>query len=212
MSQVEQIYFEGYEAFEQGDFNKAIELAETCLAISSPDSYWFAGALGLKCWAANFARNLSAVEEYAKILLLLDSGEDKPWFDGLAWFNLGLVSAQQGRLGEARSYFLRAADSYQSQELHARQSVDWQVVLEYFATLARWSASGETDELGDFLSRFDEDKRSRSELLDHLLVAARITLRFSEGEEVKREAIEGVRAGVSRTFLSPVLLYCVGDV
>jgi len=208
MSHTDQIYFEGYDAFEKGDYEKAFKLSETCLATSPPDSYWYAGALGLECWIANFTHNMEKVERSAEKLLSLETGDDKSWFDGLAWFNLGLARAQVGRMNDAKTYFLSVAESYRSQELQARQPAEWQMVLEYFATLARWSASGENAEWVEFMSRIDKDEVGRGELAQQLLAAARIILRCSKGEEVKKDAIEMVKTGVSRTFLSPVLLDC----
>lgn len=206
MSKAEQTYFEGYEVFEKGDYDQAIKLAEDCLTISTPDSYWHAGALGLKCWAANFAHSLREVEQSAEKLLSLDTGDDKSWFDGLAWFNLGLVSAQEGRITDAKAYFLKAAESYRSQELLPGQPAEWQMVLDYFATLARWSARRKIAEWAEFLSRIDKDEVERDELAQQLSAAAKLMLRYTKGEDIKGEAIKMVDASVSRTFLTPILL------
>lgn len=208
MKHPEQIYLAGYEAFQEGDFDRAIELAETCLGLASSDSYWYAGALGLKCWAANFAGNPSLVEQFAGNLLSLETGDDKPWFDGLACFNLGLAMMQSMRSNEARAHFERAARCYASQCVHPGQPDEWQSVLDYFSTLAKWCANGRTAEWWDFLSGLQGTACTPSDLLEQLSAAAKIMLRYSQGEDVKKEAMTLVEGGVSRTFLSPVLLGC----
>ena len=136
----------------------------------------------------------------------LDTGDDRSWFDGLAWFNLGLAKAQKGQFDQARSYFLRSADSYQSQTLQTGQPAEWQMVLEYFATLARWSARRKISEWVEFISRIDGNENEKSELLQQLSAAAKLMLRYTQGEDVKGEAIKMVDASVSRTFLTPILL------
>jgi tetratricopeptide (TPR) repeat protein len=204
--EAQKIYLDGYEAFEQGDFRRANELADTCLASSSQTSYWYAGALGLKCWVANFTNNLAELEQTAETLLSMDTGTDKPWFDGVALLNLGLAKRKDGQSSEAQTLFLRAAERYKAQELQPGQPGEWENVIDYFSTLCRWAATEETVEWRSILERFGDDTSEQSELLRQLSAAAQIMLRYSEGEEVKRETIELVKEGVSRTFLSVLLL------
>ena len=200
------IYLEGYEAFEQGDLRSADAHADTCLALSSQTSYWYAGALGLKCWVANFTNNLAKLEQTAETLISMDTGHDKPWFDGVALLNLGLAKGRDGQSSEAQALFLRAAERYKAQELQPGQPGEWENVIDYFSTLCRWAAAEETIEWRSFLKRFRDDISEQSEVLRQLSAAAQIMLRYSEGEEVKRETIELVKEGVSRTFLSVLLL------
>ena len=204
--EAQQIYLDGYEAFEQGDFRRANELADTCLALSLQTSYWHAGALGLKCWVANFTNNLGELEQTAETLLSMDTGANKPWFDGVALLNLGLVKGKDGQSSEARTLFLRAAERYKAQELQPGQPGEWENVIDYFSTLCRWAATEETIEWRRILKRFRDDTSEQSELLRQLSAAARIMLRYSEGKEIKREMIELIKEGVSRTFLSVLLL------
>jgi len=205
-TEAHKLYLEGYEAFEQGDFRSAKALADTCLTLSSHTSYWHAGALGLKCWVANFTNNLTELEKTAETLMSIDTGTDKPWFDGVALLNLGLVKRKDGQSSEARTFFLRASERYKAQELQPGQPGEWENVIDYFSTLCRWAAVEETNEWRNLLKRFRDDTSKQSKLLRQLSAAAQIMLRYSEGEEVKRETIELVKESVSRTFLSVLLL------
>ena len=204
--EAQKTYLDGYEAFEQCDFRRANELADTCLALSSQTSYWYAGALRLKCWVANFTNNLAELEQTTETLLSLDTRTDKPWFDGVALLNLGLAKWKDGQSSEARTLFLRVAERYKAQELQPGQPSEWDNVIDYFSTLCRWTATEETIEWRSILKRFRNDTSEQSELLRQLSVAAQIMLRYSEGEEVKLETIELIKEGVSRTFLSFLLM------
>ena len=194
-AEAQKIYLDGYEAFEQGDYRKSNELADTCMALSSQTSYWYAGALGLKCWVANFTNNLADLERIASTLLAMDTGIDKPWFDGVVLLNLGLAKRKDGQSSEARTFFLRASERYKAQELQPGQPGDWENVIDYFSTLCRWAVVEETNEWRNLLKRFRDDTSEQSELLRQLSAA-----------EVKRETIELVKESVSRTFLSVLLL------
>ena len=205
-AEAQKIYLDGYEAFEQGDFRSANALADSCLAVSFQTSYWYAGALGLKCWVANFTNNRAELERTAATLMAMDTGIDKPWFDGVVLFNLGLAKRRDGQTGETRTLFLHAAELYDAQQLQSGQPSEWQNVTDYFSTLCRWVTTEETIEWRRILNRFRDDTGEQSELLRQLSAAAQIMLRYSEGEEVKREAFELVKEGVSRTFLSVLLL------
>ncbi len=197
------IYLAGYEAFERGDFRRARILANRCLASSPPSSYWYAGARGLKCWIATFAGTVEDVEQSAAALLRLDTGKDKPWFDGLALLNLGLARRRAGRTEEAQSLLRRAAERYQAQRLRPEQPAEWQWVLDYFAALSRWAAGGE-GEWERYLESLDAVEQNG--VLAELAAIARLMLRFAQGERVEKEAKELLDAGVSRTFLVGILV------
>lgn len=204
---VQRKYMAGYEAFEGGDFSRANELADACMVISSQTSYWYAGALGLKCWVANFTHNLADLEQTTTALLVMDTGEDKPWFDGVALLNLGLAKRKAGNTNEAGSLFLRAAERYEAQQLHPGQPSEWQNVLDYFYALCRWAATEEATVWEEVLDQIsDDDSGEPNKLSQQLRSSAQLMLRYSEGGEVKQEAVELVRGGVSRTFLAVILL------
>ncbi len=206
-TKAQKIYLAAYQAFEQGKFNNAIALADQCMALSAQTSYWYAGALGLKCWVANFTNNLLILEQTAATLLAMDTGSDKPWFDGIAWLNLGLAQRKQGNTNQACHFFLQAANRYRAQQLRPEQPGEWQNVLDYFNTLSRWAVTEETAVWEKFLDRFINDETNKpGELLCHLASAARLMLRYSEGSDIKQEAVTLVKQGVSRTFLAVPLL------
>lgn len=62
-------FFAGYQAFEAGEFSDAVALATRCLNITSSDSYWYAGALGLGCGVDNCLRDDGGVQRDATALL-----------------------------------------------------------------------------------------------------------------------------------------------
>ena len=205
-AKAQKVYLDGYAAFEQGDFQRAEALADQCITLASKSSYWYAGALGLKCWTANFTGNVRKMEQSAAVLLQLETGEDKPWFDGVALLNLGLAKRRGGYVDEAREFLVRAAERYKAQRLQAEQPMEWQYVLDYFETLSKWAANGNVDEWRKYLSAVERGVDEQSELLQQLLAAARLMVRHGKGEEVKEEARELVQDGVSRTFLAGILL------
>ncbi len=200
-------YLAGYEAFQQGDFSRANELADSCMAMSSKASYWYAGALGLKCWVANFSNNLVDLEQTAASLLALDTGSDKPWFDGLALLNLGLARRKNGNTRTASTLLSRAAERYGEQQLQLEQPREWQYVLDYFNALCRWAVAEEATIWEEILDRLEKDGNDKqSELLRELTLSARLMLRYSQGKEVKGEAVTLVQTGTSRTFLAVLLI------
>lgn len=205
-AEAQKIYLDGYEAFEQGDFRSANALADTCLTLSSQTSYWYAGALGLKCWVANFTSDVADLERTAATMLAMGTGTDKPWFDGVALLNLGLAKRKDGHTSEAQTLFLRAAERYRTQQLQPGQPSEWQNVVDYFNILGRWAATEETFEWRKITNRFRDDPGEHTELMRQLLTAVQLMLRYSEGEEVMQEAVELVEEGISRTFLSVILL------
>lgn len=111
----------GYAAFNRGDILEAARLATQCLTTAARGSYWRFGALGLRCWALNFLGDRDGVERDARTLLAQKSGPDKPWFDGLALVNLGLVSQQAGEIEEAKEFFSKASDCYRAHRIDPDQ-------------------------------------------------------------------------------------------
>ena len=205
-AKAQQTYLDGYEAFEQGDFQRAEALANQCIALASQSSYWYVGALGLKCWVANFTGNWDALEQNAAILLASETGDNKPWFDGVALLNLGLANRRKDRVDKARAFLMAAGERYNAQRLHEGQPAEWQYVIDYFATLSRWAANERVSEWRKYLDKVPSVPGKRSELVRQLSAAAQLMLRYAEGEEVKKDAKELVVEGVSRTFLAVILL------
>jgi len=204
--EVQKIYLAGYAAFEAGDYQSATALADTCLEISPPSSYWYAGALGLKCWAANFSDNPVEIERSANALLAIESGTDKAWFDAVALLNLGLAERKAGHMRKAQPLLQRAAELYAAQQLQPEQPREWQQVLAYFSTLSRWAATGERDEWINLLTQFETFMDEQNQLIQQLYAAAHLMLDYAAGEDVGQKAAELVSQGVSRTFLSAILL------
>jgi hypothetical protein len=201
-----EIYLNAYKALERGDYRISSELADACLEVSHPTSYWHAGALGLKCWLANFNSDLDELDQIAETLLALDTGSDKPWFVGLALLNLGLKKHKTGYDIEVRGLFLRAAECYHMQQLHPGQPSEWQKVIEYFCTLCRWAAAKGNAKKKEILDRFGASIGREGELLLQLATAIQLMMRYTEGENVKQKALESVSEGVSGTFLAAILL------
>ena len=205
-TEAQENYFAGYAALEQGDFRRADELADACLAVSSPNSYWYAGALGLKCWIANFTNNFADLELTATSLLASDTGLDKPWFEGLVLLNLGLAKKRSGDTSLAQKLFLQASERYAAQHLRPEQPNEWRKVLDYFKTLCRWAATGESAFWEQFLDQFERsDQDEHGKLLWQLISASQLMLRHAKGQEVRQDAVELLKRGVSRTFLAVVL-------
>ncbi len=205
-AEVRQMYIKGYEAFEQGDFAHARSLADACLAASPRSAYWYAGAWGLRCWIACFEGDGPALEQSAATLLALQPELDKHWFDGIAWFTQGVAKRQAGQRDAARALFVRAAEQYEAQPLLPGQPAEWQDVIDYFATACRWAAGGAVAEWEEFLTRFERGADVSNALLGQLAAAARVMLRYAEGETVQQNALALLGEGVSRTFLALVLL------
>jgi hypothetical protein len=196
----QEIYLTAYEAFEGGDFGRARSLAEACLEVSPQDSYWYAGALGLKCWITSFENLPTELEETAAALIALDTGGDALWFEGLARLTLGISKRRQGKPAEARELFHRAGQCYAAQELHPGQPEEWRDVLDYFSTLCVWAASGEGRTFDDFLAGLAT--HPQGELIQQLTAAAQLMIRYAAGEDVRTDAVDLVKQGVSRTFIA----------
>lgn len=207
-TEAQRVYEQGYAAFEEGDFLRAGALAERCLALSPPASYWHAGALGLQCWVATFNGDEISLVMTAAALLGMDTGGDKPWFDGVANLNLGLGGWRKaGRTDAAQELFRRAAKRYAAQKLHPGQPEEWQHVLDYFTALCRWAADGDAQVWRGILEQLGEGGEEPSELVGQLSAATGVMQRYAEGERVQEEAVALVEGGVSRTFLCLPLLF-----
>src|SRR3972149_9649813 len=139
----EETYQAGYAAFDQGNYPKARLLASQCRAAAPSDSYWHFGALGLQCWAANYLGDNTTVERDAAKLLSGEAGADKLWFDGVALFNLGLVSQRTRRTMEAKTYFTQASQRYASYPMNDGQTQTWAWIYKFFSAIAHWASSGE---------------------------------------------------------------------
>jgi hypothetical protein len=207
-SEVKEQYLAAYSAFEQGDFTTAGKGADSCLKMCSPASYWYAGALGLKCWLASFCSAPAELDVVAKRLLTIDTGPDKFWFEGIALLNLGLMKCNEQDMVEARRQFSRAAECYNKHPLHPGQPREWQKVTDYFSTLCRWAAAEDNDKKKEVLNRFRSEINEENELLRHLSTAIQLMIRYTDGEDVKQEARACISTGVSRTFLAFILLDC----
>lgn len=200
-----EIYKQGYAAFDRGDFDAAVSLATQCLTLAAPDSYWHFGALGLRCWAASFLDDAASVERDAQTFLTEDSGSDKPWFDGLASFNLGLVQRRAGNVEQAKGYFAKASAYYAAYQIHPEQPPEWELVTLLFAAVTSWAAAGDKGRL-EQLSEKLAGWETPGDLTEQLTRAVDLYFRHIDGQDVKEEAAAATSAGVSRTFLA--LLLC----
>jgi hypothetical protein len=205
MINLEEVYQASYTAFDQGNFPKARLLASQCLVVAPRDSHWHLGALGLKCWASNYLGDNATVERNAAKLLSSEAGADKLWFDGLALFNLGLVSQRTRHTSEAKTYFTQASQRYAAYEISSGQSHTWALINKFFAALAHWASSGESKRLKQLAQELANYPASGEELV-HLARAVDLYLRRARGEDVTAEAETAARQGVSRAFLAYLLL------
>jgi len=203
--ELKKIYADGYAAFDRGDYAKAIELANQCLKTAPLDSYWYAGALGLRCWVATFASDYESVGRDALALLALDSGDHKMWFDGLAVFNLALIRRRLGDVGEAETLFDQARAKYASYRIPPQTPDDWRLVREFFEALAHWFAGGETDKLEDLAGRLSILKDDSGDIPD-LQTAVDLYQRSIRGEDVADEVRKAADDGVSRAYLAALLI------
>ncbi len=200
-----EVYLAGYAAFDQGDFTQAVLLASQCLAAAPPDSYWHYGALGLRCWASNYLGDNATVEQDANSLLSDDAGSDKPWFDGLALLNLGLVRQRTGHIAEAKTRFAQASQRYAAYEIGSGQPHTWALINRFFGALTHWASCGESD----ILRRLAQELAGQptcDEELNRLADAVGLYLRRAAGEDVAAAAAAAAHQGVSRAFLGYILL------
>jgi tetratricopeptide (TPR) repeat protein len=202
---VGETYREGYAAFDDGDYQMAIKLATETLAHAPANSYWRFGALGLRCWAANFLGQFDQVHQDTKELLYCRSGYDQRWFDGMAWLNRGFAEYQSGDLDRAKEYFSNAWECYAGYKPRPKQPPGWAFVVKYFAGLCRWAATGAADQLESLSSAIRAHPVADCET-DHLQKGIEIMLRFIAGEDMAKEAQAAIAQGVNRTYLAFVLL------
>lgn len=201
----QEIYQAGHAAFDQGNFPKARLLASQCLATAPQDSYLHFGALGLKCWAANYLGDNATVEREAEMLLSGDAGADKQWFEGLALFNLGLLHQRTRHSMQAKIYFTLASQRYAAYDTNSRQPRARMLTNKFFAALAHWASTGERKPLDDLAQDLSDYPAFESEL-ESLAHAVGLYLRRAGGEDVTAEAETAACQGVSRAFLAYILL------
>jgi hypothetical protein len=201
----QETYHAGVAAFDRGNFPKARLLASQCMAAAPKDSYLHFGALGLLCWAANYLGDSGTVERDAARLLSGDAGADQGWFDGLAFFNLGLVSQRTRRTLEARAYFTQASQRYAAYEGRSSQPYATRWTGRLFTAITRWAASGEPQDLRQLAQELAVVPASGEEL-GQLAQAAELYLRRAGGEDVAEAAETAAQQGVSRALLAYILL------
>jgi len=205
----QKLYLEGYPAFDQGHFYEAVALATQCLRIASPVSYWHFGALGLRCWAANYLENDASVKQDALTLLGEDAGTQKLWFDGLALLNLGLFRRRTGQTAEAKELFAQASQRYAVHKISPEQPPEWQLVSDFFAAvthLADFDESDKLKQLGEKVASLRTSGKESALNMENLDLAIRLYQRHAQGEDVRTEATTAAQKGVSRAFLALILL------
>ena len=200
-----EVYRAGYAAFDRGDFTEAMLLGTQCLTLAAPDCYWHFGALGLRCWTANFLGNQASVERDAHTLLAEDSGTDKSWFDGLAHFNLGLVQRRAGNPDQAKALFAQASECYVTYQIRPEQPPEWALVNRLFAAVTHWAATDDSRKL-EHLSAKLAGGAIPGDLTKQLTRVVDLYFRHIDGEEVTADTATATGEGVSRTFLA--LLLC----
>lgn len=201
----EKLYKSGYRAFEKGDYDKAIGLAADCLKTADFDSYWYPGALALRCWAANYGGNAEQVIRDAYMLLSIDSGDDKMWFDGSALLNLGLLRRRGGDVSEAEILFQFAAERYGAYEIDAKQPPEWRIIRDLFVAACTWAALDSVDKLDELAGRLKEKPDAKGEIA-HVGRVVELFKRAAAGKDVRDEAQKAVGNGVSRAFVALLLL------
>ncbi len=197
---VRERYLAGYQALDQGDFSAALAAAAECLAVAPPNSYWYAGALGLRCWAAIYLGDESAVTQAAHELLDLDKPEET-WFDVLALLNLALVSRRAGRDAKANELFGQAADCHDRYLDQFDRLRPWRHVADFFAAASFWAASGNHRQLVQLAAEIDAIAEPDVETR-RVARATDLLLRHACGDEVRAAAAAAVADGVSLALLS----------
>jgi hypothetical protein len=199
------VYQASQAAFEQGYYPKARLLASQCLAVAPRDSYWHFRALELKCWAANYLGDNATVERDAAKLLACEAGADQLWFDGLALFNLGLVSQRTRRTRQAKTYFTQASQRYAAHKIRPGQPRRQILINKLFAAIAHWASSGECKNLKQLAQEL-ANRPAFDQELEHLACAVDLYVRRALGDDVSADAETAARRGVSRAFLAYLLL------
>lgn len=199
-------YFAGYRAFEQGDYAEAIDLASRVLTTADAHSYWYWGALGLRCWAANFAEDEAAVMRDAQLLIAAEESPEARWFQGVAHLNLGLLHRSSGAHALAQTHFLRACESYDLYQVQPDAPSSWEYVRRFFAGAARWAADESTESLKLLRDDITTADDTSDDEVAHLLRAIELYFQAATGNAVHELAVCALRDGVSRTFLSLLLI------
>jgi len=201
----EKIYKNGYRAFEKGDYTKAIGLATDCLKTAEIDSYWYPGALALRCWAANYGGDPEQVIRDAYMLMSIDSGDDKMWFDGTALLNLGLLRRRNGDVSEAEILFQFASERYAAYQIDPTHPAEWQLIRDLFVASCAWAALNTRDKIEELAGRLEESPTAKGDI-SHIKAATGLYQRAATGEDVRREAEKATGAGVSRAFVALLLI------
>jgi tetratricopeptide (TPR) repeat protein len=201
----EKLYKSGYQAFESADYDKAIRLAADCMARADINSYWYPGALALRCWAANFAGQAEQVIRDAYVLLSIDSGDDKMWFDGTALLNLGLLRRHKGDAGESEILFQFAAERFGAYQIEAGQPPEWRFIRDLFVASCTWAALSTVDKFNELAGELNGHQAAKGEV-GHIQRAIALYKRAAEGNDVRDEAEKATGNGVSRTFVALLLL------
>ncbi len=201
----EKLYKSGYRAFEKGDYTKAIQSAADCLSTAEIDSYWYPGALALRCWAANYGGDAEQVIRDAYMLLSIDSGDDKMWFDGTALLNLGLLRRHNGDVSEAEILFQFASERYAAYQIGAKQPPEWGLIRDLFVASCTWAALNTVDRLNDLARRLKENPAAKGKIA-HIQLATQLYQKAASGEDVRGEAVKATSEGVSRAFVALLLL------
>jgi len=201
----EQIYNQGYDALDAGDYRQAMALAGKCLEAAEIDSYWYPAALGLRCWAANYDGDVEQVIGDANHLLSLDSGDDKMWFDAVAVYNLALIRRKVGDIGQSETLFDQARAKLAAYRIHPDRPRQWRLVREFFEVTAQWASLGEFGKLDDLAGRLSVISDPSDEIRQ-LKKAIDLYQRRARGQDVTEEARQAAEAGVGRTFLALLLI------
>jgi tetratricopeptide (TPR) repeat protein len=201
----EKIHADSCAALDRGRYDEAIELATQCLKVAPTDSYWYPGALGLRCWAANYTGDDIMVARDAHTLLAFDTGNEKMWFDGLAVLNLALVRRRVGDAGQAETLFDQARAKFQAYRINPGKPDEWRLARELFEALSYWGASGETDKIDDMAGRLSVVANPSDEV-ERLKKVIDLYQRYTRGEDVVKEARQAAIDGVSRVLLALILI------
>ena len=201
----EERYKAGWSAFEKGDFAAAIREAAACMQDTAADSRWYAAAMSLHCWASHFSGDVAAAERDAYTLLMLDSGDEKAWFDGLALINIGIMRRRAGDIGEAELVFDQASAKFATYAMPPESSSECELSRDLFAAFAYWAANDEAGKLEDLARRL-KDQSQAERNAGHVYRSVELYLRLAKGNDVRAEAARAAAEGVHRTLLAPILL------
>ncbi len=201
-------YLEAYRCFNKCQYGRAFEIGRTCLEIASSGSYWYSGALGLCCWAANFQDKQEYVEQYAQMLLKADAGNEKPWFDGIAYFNLGLLSKRRGDQEQSTENFRKACQRYSCYQVPGDVPVSWKYVNRFFIAVSSFVATGDIrhmESLKVLLWDIKHANPDESEI-GNLMTSVDLYISYAKKEDVAIKALAAIKEGVSPAFLAFLVL------